>query len=163
MLRTPGFATYEFFATPGAMCAKDKARYCSAMTAADLSPDGIRTGQQMPQYFEAMQACGLARPAVMAKGCNIAQTRRDLGFIADFCPAQLATSCQAADPAKDAQFMVEKLPRTGQGRGRPALRRAGLHRHERLTLRQLLQPICRRPTQAAQCRRSQRRRAGRRA
>ena len=110
MLRTPSHMMFQSFATPGALCAKDKARYCSAVTAAEITPDQIRTGQQMPQYFEAMQACGMARPAVIAKGCSIATTKRDYAFIADFCPAQLAAACAAADPAKDDQFVVQSCP-----------------------------------------------------
>lgn len=114
MLRQPSYAVYESFATPGAMCGKDKTRYCSAMTASNLTPEFIRTGQHMPQYFEAMQACGLPRATVMTKGCDMAATQRDYGFITEFCPAHVAKACAAADPAKDYDFVVPSCPAQAQ-------------------------------------------------
>ncbi|MFY2762726.1 DUF3617 domain-containing protein [Arenimonas sp. MALMAid1274] len=114
MMRTPTYSMYESFAKPGALCAKDKARYCSAITTKEITPDLIRTGQQVPYYFDAMQACGLSRAAVVAKGCTLAATQRDYAFIADFCPDQLAKACAAADPAKDYEFVVPHCPAQAQ-------------------------------------------------
>ena len=114
MLRQPSYAFYEAFAVAGGMCIKDKTRYCSAMTSSNLTPELIRTGQHIPQYFDAMQACGLPRATVMAKGCDQALVKRDYAFIGELCPTHLPRACAAADPAKDYDFVVPSCPAQAQ-------------------------------------------------
>lgn len=110
MLRTPVHGMYQSFAVPGSMCIKDKARFCSAITAAGITPAQIRASQQTPFYFEALQACGQSRAAILAKGCALAATQRDFAFIGEFCPQQVAKACTTADPAKDHDFVVQHCP-----------------------------------------------------
>ena len=110
MLRTPVHGMYQSFAVPGSMCIKDKARFCSAITADGITPDQIRSSQQTLYYFEALQACGQSRADVLAKGCALAGTKRDYAFVGEFCPQQVAKACTTADPTKDYAFLVPHCP-----------------------------------------------------
>lgn len=114
MLRQPSHMVYESFTAPGAMCAKDKARYCSAMTAQNIKPDMIRTGTQLPHFWEALAACGSPRPVAIAKACTMAEAARDFGFLTDYCPSLVAKACTAASPQKDYEFVVASCPAQAQ-------------------------------------------------
>jgi hypothetical protein len=120
-LRQPAWQAYESFTGPNAVCPTYKPRYCSAMLAASLTPDFIRTadynaqemakhGAQGPTIWTAFQACGTTRQAALAKTCPMAEKSRDYAFLTGYCPTLVAKACASADPGRDHAFVIQSCP-----------------------------------------------------
>ncbi len=122
MLQRPDPMVFESFTGPDAMCTSFKKRYCDSMLAQSLTPAYIygadHTARSMPAgaptFWNAFAACGVTRPAALARTCPMAEKSRDYTFIVEFCPDNLARACDNADPAKDAEFLVGSCPAQAQ-------------------------------------------------
>ena len=122
MLQMPDPMLYEHFTGAEAMCGNYRKPYCDSMLAKSLTPAYIRGADQgarqmpagAPTFWDGFAACGVTRPAALARTCPMAEKSRDYTFIVEFCPDNLARACDNADPAKDAEFLVGSCPAQAQ-------------------------------------------------
>lgn len=122
LLRQPDPAVYQQFTGADAICTSHRKRYCDAMLSTFVKPEYIRVNGRnasgapagVPTFWDAFAACGMSRPAVVAKTCPMAEKARDYAFITEYCPDLLAKACSAADAAKDGEFLVASCPAQAQ-------------------------------------------------
>lgn len=122
LLTTPDPMAYLQFTGRDAICGAYKKRYCDSMLATSLEPAKIlaadRIAAQMPAgsstAWDAFAACGMARPAAIAKTCPMAERTNHHEFLVAYCPEGLARACQKADPAREADFVVASCPAQAQ-------------------------------------------------
>lgn len=57
--------------------------------------------------WQALEACGGSRAAVLARACGSAESSGELNFVGDYCPNLVQKHCADADPNRNGRFLVQ--------------------------------------------------------
>lgn len=104
--------SHSMYVGPKAVCPTYKEKFCANVNRTFAQADDPTHFAESDRTFggvawQAVEACGGSRAAILAKACSRAETGGNLDFVGDYCPDLTPKHCTDADPNRNGRFLVQ--------------------------------------------------------
>lgn len=104
--------SYSMYTGPKAVCPTYKEKFCANVHRTFAQAEDPAHFAESDRTFggtawQAVEACGGSRSAILAKACGNAESGGNFNFVGDYCPDLAPRHCADADPNRNGRFLVQ--------------------------------------------------------
>lgn len=104
--------SHSMYVGPKAVCPAYKAKFCANVDRTFAQAGDPAHFAEADRTFggvawQAVDACGGSRAALLAKACGSAESSGQFDFVGDYCPDLVPKHCADADPNRNGRFLVQ--------------------------------------------------------
>ncbi len=107
--------SHSMYVGPKAVCPTYKAKFCANVNRTmGQAGDPAHFAESDRTYggvaWQAVEACGGSRAAILAQACGRAESNGNFDFVGDYCPDLVPRHCADADPNRNGRFLAQHCP-----------------------------------------------------